>query len=187
MKRGQAGWVWQPPEWSPPGAVTFLHALLEGDGLSEWIGVKPDGRWADWLHQQGLAPYVWRELKVHGTTSALPPEVGEGLRTRYYRAVADAQLHTAELRTVLSCLDAAGVTPILFKGAALAYTAYPDPACRPMDDLDLWIDPEAMAAARAALCAIGYRERVKLRTAARSPTGNQRRGSSWSAQRRAKD
>ena len=53
-------------------------------------------------------------------------------------------LHTSELTGVLDALDAASVTPVLFKGAVLAYTVYPDPGCRPMGILDLWIDLDAM-------------------------------------------
>ena len=53
------------------------------------------------------------------------------------------------------------MTPVLFKGAVLAYTAYPDPACRPMGDLDLWIDLDAMPRAQAALEGLGYVQRLK--------------------------
>ena len=63
---------------------------------------------------------------------------------------------------MLDVLVAAGVTPVLFKGAVLAYTAYPDPACRPMGDLDLWIDLDAMPRAQAALESLGYVQRLKV-------------------------
>jgi hypothetical protein len=79
----------------------------------------------------------------------------------YYNAAGDAELHTRELADVLAVLVAAGVTPVLFKGAVLAHAAYPDPACRPMGDLDLWIDVAAMPRAQAALESLGYVQRLK--------------------------
>ena len=75
----------------------------------------------------------------------LPAEFSGALRGMYYNAAGEAELRTRELADALDVLVAAGVTPVLFKGAVLAYTAYPDPACRPMGDLDLWIDLEAMS------------------------------------------
>ncbi len=162
MKAAHAQLMWQPPGWSPPGAVAFLHALLAGGPrLADWAAGAPDVRWGEWLVGQGLAPYVWRQLKAVGCTTALPQGLSQALRGAYYTAVADAELRNTELRQVLDCLKAAGVTPILFKGAALAYTAYPDPACRPMGDLDLWVTEDAMPLARAALQAAGYREQAK--------------------------
>jgi hypothetical protein len=139
-----------------------LHGLLGDDpALRAWAQGAPDPAWAGWLGEQGLAPYTWQRLKSSGAASVLPPPLGQALRGAYYAAVADAELHAAELRDVLTQLAAAGVTPVLFKGAALAYTAYPDPACRPMGDLDLWVTAEAMPRARAALVAAGYREHAK--------------------------
>lgn len=52
-----------------------------------------------------------------------------------------------ELRRVLAALSAAGIHPILFKGAALAYSHYSDPSLRPRGDTDLLIDAGAIASA----------------------------------------
>lgn len=155
--------VWQPPGWSPQGAVDFLHGLVAEDAgrLAAWALGKPDETWATWLRGQGLAPYVWHRLKAAGCTNEAPPGRVQTLRGAYYAAVADAELHTAELVAVLATLRAARVTPVVFKGAALAYLAYPDPACRPMGDLDLWVTAESMQTAQAALEAVGYRQHVK--------------------------
>lgn len=162
MKQGPAPWMWQPPGWSPAGAVDFLRSLINDDaGLTRWAQAGPDARWAEWLRSQGLAPYTWRRLKETGCAGNLPLDCAALLRGAYYAAAGDAELHRAELSAALACLRQAGITPILFKGAALAYTAYPDPACRPMGDLDLWVTAEAMPVARAALVGLGYAERSK--------------------------
>jgi hypothetical protein len=150
MKQAAGPIVWQPPGWSPQGAVDFLRGLVDGGlGLTHWAQAGPDARWAGWLRGQGLAAYAWRRLKDTGCASHVPHACAEPLRHAYYAAAGDAELHRAELGAALDCLRAAGITPILFKGAALAHTVYPDPACRPMGDLDLWVTAEAMPAARA--------------------------------------
>ena len=54
-------------------------------------------------------------------------------------------------------LTQADVEFIWMKGAALAYTVYPNPACRGRGDLDLWIQLEQLSLATAVLQGLGYR------------------------------
>ncbi len=91
----------------------------------------------------------------------LSPEFAMHLKAAYYTAIGDAELHQSELAAVLRALDLQCITPVLFKGAALAFTVYPDPACRPMGDLDLWVTDAEMPKAQAALEAIGYQFAAK--------------------------
>lgn len=159
---GTGSGVWRPPGWAPVEAAAFLRSLMEDSpALAAWAQSRPDASWADWLARLGLAPFAWRRLKATGCSGTLAAPLAHALRTAYYGAAADAELHGNELRAILACLSQAGVSPILFKGAALAYTAYPDPACRPMGDLDLWLTEEGMNLARVALAALGYRELCK--------------------------
>jgi hypothetical protein len=61
-----------------------------------------------------------------------------------------------ELRVVLAGLAAAGVRPILLKGAALARTHYPRPELRPRADTDLMISVSDREVVARALVALGY-------------------------------
>lgn len=155
--------AWQPIAWQPPAATSFLRALVADDGpvLRAWAIAAADPAWGQWLRGQGLAAYAFHRLRAAGALADLPPTLHAALRGHYYTVAGDAELHTRELAAVLDILAAAGVTPIVFKGAALAFTAYPDPACRPMGDLDLWLTDEAMPRGQAALEAAGYRQRIK--------------------------
>ncbi len=155
--------MWRPPGWQPAGAAEFLRALVARDGaaLHAWAATRADAGWCDWLHGQGLAAYAFHQLHATGALSELPLELQAALRGRYYTATGDAELHTRELAEVLDILARRGITPIVFKGAALAFTVYPDPACRPMGDLDLWLSDDEMPHAQAALEAAGYRQHVK--------------------------
>ncbi len=153
--------AWQPSAFVPPDAATLLRALTDDAALAAWAASRPDPAWADWLRGQGLAALVCHSLRRTGAFGRLPTVLAQPLAAAYYRAAADAELHTRELDAVLQALAAAGVAPVLFKGAALAHLVYPDPACRPMGDLDLWLTAAEMPAAIAALQAAGYRQHVK--------------------------
>ena len=154
----------QPSVGYPQGAVSLLRALVAPDtaALGVWVTeARPDAHWAEWLRRQQLAPLAFYRLRQAGVLARLPAEFSGALRGMYYNAAGEAELRTHELADALGVLIAAGVTPVLFKGAVLAYIAYPDPVCRPMGDLDLWIDLEAMPRAQAALEGLGYVQRLK--------------------------
>lgn len=108
----------------------------------------------DWLKRHQLAAAAWVALRH---AYSLPPDVKADLRQAYYLAVGDGELHRQELRTVLTALTRANLTAVAFKGAALAHITYPDPAARPMGDLDLWLSAAEMPQAQAVLEAAGYR------------------------------
>ncbi|MES2606903.1 MAG: nucleotidyltransferase family protein [Pseudomonadota bacterium] len=57
---------------------------------------------------------------------------------------------------VLDALAAAGVDALVFKGAALAYLLYANPACRTRADSDVLIQPWELALATRALITLGY-------------------------------
>jgi hypothetical protein len=108
----------------------------------------------EWLRQQGLAPLTWFICK----SSPLPTDIRQQLQQTYYSAVGDAELHGRELHSVLQALQTQDIWPVVFKGASLSWTAYPDPACRPMGDLDLWIQASELPSAQAVLRDLGYRQ-----------------------------
>jgi hypothetical protein len=78
------------------------------------------------------------------------------LRRAYYAAAGDAELHQRELAHVLRQLNDRQIQVVVFKGAALAHSVYPDPACRTMGDIDLWMAGEDIERARQALREMGY-------------------------------
>jgi hypothetical protein len=69
----------------------------------------------------------------------------------------------AVLAEVLAALRAEGVRAALIKGCGLAGTIYPDPATRPMLDVDLLVPAPRMAEAARALYAIGFARAGKAR------------------------
>lgn len=141
---------------------------LVRDLLTRYLLREPDTRYPQtaarlgvgWLQDQGLAALIWQDWQGRDA-AGISAEFTLCLRTAYYMAVGDAELHRRELQTVLQSLRAEGLTALAFKGAALAYTVYPDPACRPMGDIDLWLEAGQMEDASAALQQLGYRAQHK--------------------------
>lgn len=82
----------------------------------------------------------------------------EALTRHVYQAVAVDLMRAAELREVLAALAQAGLSVLLLKGAALAYTLYPEPHLRDRCDTDLLL-PSRDEAERAwrVLQTLGYR------------------------------
>ncbi|HUK33452.1 MAG TPA: nucleotidyltransferase family protein [Vicinamibacterales bacterium] len=72
-------------------------------------------------------------------------------------AVVEA-LMARELREALAELAKAGIQPVLFKGAALAYTHYDRPELRPRSDTDLMIPPAARDEVARALASLEYEQ-----------------------------
>lgn len=86
----------------------------------------------------------------------VPAAVHSALERAYLAASARSLFLTAALHEALGALAAAEVPALLLKGAALLATAYPDPAQREMLDLDVLVPADRLAAANAALVALGY-------------------------------
>jgi hypothetical protein len=61
-----------------------------------------------------------------------------------------------EVVRVVDACAAAGVRPLIIKGAALAYSIYPRPWQRPRDDLDLFVSESGAEALRPVFAGLGY-------------------------------
>ena len=103
-----------------------------------------DGAAVDWLNVHGLAPYAFHRLSETHLIERVAEEPRTALGLAYCIGLGRALAWEQELERILIALAAVEITPILFKGAVLAYTAYPSPACRPMGDLDLWLTAKEM-------------------------------------------
>jgi hypothetical protein len=78
------------------------------------------------------------------------------------RAVLYGAVREAECRRVLQACTVAGLTPLIFKGAALAYSVYGAPWTRPFVDVDMLVSPAEAAALRRVLVSLGYEPAVQV-------------------------
>ena len=134
--------------------MTALAACVLGDG-SAWLArgdrdVQPLLAAAD-VH--GVLPLVAERADA----LRLPDDWVAALRRRHQRVAAADLIREHELQVLLDAFSQAGLTPLVVKGAALAYTAYRRPDLRSRVDTDLLIDATERRAAERVLEEQGYR------------------------------
>lgn len=144
----------------PAAVAPALRARLAGR-VADWpsLGAEAWAEAAAALDAQGVLPLVHAggfASARPGGDDALPPVLAAAAAAAYFRVAAHNALLLAERDDVLAALAGRGVRAVPLKGAALLGTAYPNVALRPLGDLDLLVDPDAMGAAGAALEARGY-------------------------------
>ena len=96
---------------------------------------------------------------VRRSNLRIPSEASDPLESAFYGAsLRHEQLHAA-LAEIAGALSQKGLQAIALKGMALADSAYPHPACRPMEDLDLLVRPDDRGAVSEVLVSLGYIDR----------------------------
>lgn len=106
--------------------------------------------------RHGVAPLLYRRVGAVGATAALPDATLARLESAYVHSALRQRSVRAELRQILLTLQRARTPVVLLKGAHLSDLVYPDPALRPMRDLDLLVSPTNLARVELALNSIGY-------------------------------
>ena len=106
--------------------------------------------------QEGVAPLLARHLIESG--SSYPAWVKRSLHVLLERHQQMAEIRTQVLLEVLGLFEQEGIRCLVLKGAALAYTIYPDPSSRPMRDIDLLLSKNEVDRAHGLLKANGYRQ-----------------------------
>ena len=158
------------------GVYRALCDLLAGGPEAvDWAGFSPLdwARLAGMAEVEGVGPLLYwhirqkeqmidrteieREL-VDRWPAAIPAPVIERLSGLYYNTAAANALLFDELGRIMRGLNAAGIQPVILKGAALAFSHYPDPGLRPMGDLDLLVYPADLENAVEIVESLGYRE-----------------------------
>jgi hypothetical protein len=132
------------------GEVSAISEALKED-LSNGKGREEIAAFA--ISTQGLSPLVSR---CRGAPT-LPAALSDFLSQEDFHSKARARRLVETLAGTVRALRAAGVEVVALKGATLAFFHYPDPALRPMGDLDLLLrDPRDFARATAALVGSGW-------------------------------
>jgi hypothetical protein len=103
-----------------------------------------------------MATLLKKHLEESG--SKQPITVRRSLDILCKRHQHQAAVRLKVLQEVLQIFDSNGLKPIVIKGAALCYTIYPDPALRPMRDMDLLFHPGEVDHAQRLLRESGFRQ-----------------------------
>lgn len=144
----------------------LLCGVLRG-AVSRWPGAA-DGVQAEALIEaatrHGVQGVLYARLQP-GAGGDWPAALVRGLHREAVREGAAEMLRQQVVAEVLAALAAAGIEPVLFKGTALAYSLYPDPALRPRCDTDLIVPLQQRQQAFDALREIGFSRVLELGTA----------------------
>lgn len=113
------------------------------------------------LRSHRLNPAAWAMLTRHGLQDRLRHAVREDLSQAYRASALTNRFRMNRFDAVLAGLAEKGLSPVAFKGIALANTVYDDIGARPMGDIDCLIAPEDAEAVAAVLAAHGFHERER--------------------------
>ncbi|MDW8276542.1 MAG: nucleotidyltransferase family protein [Anaerolineales bacterium] len=128
----------------PEGFQDSLRAVLHT--FSGWDTLPAQAE------QHGMGPLLWYHLREE----KIPSETRRALQGLYLRNRALNQIHAETLRDLLETLERHDIRPLLLKGLALAWQIYPDPALRPVSDIDLFVNKEQLLPTIEALRRAGY-------------------------------
>lgn len=103
--------------------------------------------------RHGMGPLLWYHLRG----AEIPAETRRALQGLYLRDRALNQIHAETLLSLLDVLEKHHIRPLVLKGLALAWQAYPDPALRPVSDIDLFLAQDDIPPAMEAMRQAGYR------------------------------
>jgi len=121
-------------EQNMENSTRVLHAVSD---MTSWGNLPAKAE----MHH--MAPLLYQNLKNCG--AVLPQEILPPLRALFLRHRLINRVRIRVLEEVLAGAQAVGVFPIVLKGAALSQTIYPDPALRPMNDIDLLVSDAELA------------------------------------------
>jgi len=114
----------------------------------------------EWMSLDAMAAQHRVQAQLHArlrNQSEIPVDIRSGWRAAHRSSAMAAMALRQELAEVTGLLEAEGLAPVALKGAWLAWHAYPDPALRPMRDIDLLLDTATVEPAFTCLQAAGYR------------------------------
>ncbi len=137
----------------------LLASIVRGDPIAAamWPAIDSDiDAFCASAEAHGVLPLVADRMRM--TRAAAPGALAARVaHLAEQHAVLDLARESA-LRAALAALDEAGLQPLVFKGAHLAYRDYARPDLRPRVDSDVLIPPDHRArdAAHRALSALGY-------------------------------
>src|SRR5450759_3717567 len=105
---------------------------------------------------QGCLPLLLEETSAETLKEQVGQKKYEKLRDLYQQSSLLNLWYDLELKRILEAFEVAHIPVMVLKGADLATTMYPRPELRHFGDVDLMVQPHALAAALAILEDSGY-------------------------------
>jgi hypothetical protein len=132
-------------------AARALGAILRGAHPAGLL----DPSVAESALEHGVGPLVYRALVDRGHWNTVPSPVQELLARCAREAIVTEPLRQAHLQQVTEALGGQGIRPLVFKGAAVGHSHYPEPWLRTRGDTDLLVRIEEVPRVDAVLTCLG--------------------------------
>lgn len=135
--------------------LTTLCALVRGDAAPP---LPPDTDWASLVtlaQAHGIGPLLLRALQGYG--AAIPADWLARLQSERTEIAVQHMLAARMQRRLASAMGDADIRCVWLKGIVLAHTVYPEPALRPMVDVDVLVPYAQRRGALAVAEAAGFR------------------------------
>jgi hypothetical protein len=148
-----------PNNSAPTTTRLILGALHPEQTAENWHAdcVQQQVNWEDLTIRAivfGLAPQL--HYRLDSWPIAIPPRTKAKLKVTYQAQAKRNEAIYEQLGEVLAACRTAQLKPIALKGIHLAAEYYPQPALRPMNDIDLLFKPEELPTAESLLSNLGY-------------------------------
>ncbi|MCA9919232.1 MAG: nucleotidyltransferase family protein, partial [Anaerolineales bacterium] len=135
----------------------LLDALRPQQQPEQWLTRAQQLNWDDFAVRAiafGLAPQIYARFKQWD--AKIPPKALAKLAVTHKMQAQRSEAIYAQLTQLLHATAAANLQPVALKGVHLAACYYPEPAQRPMNDIDLLFTPDELPQAEALLLELGY-------------------------------
>jgi hypothetical protein len=139
-------------------ARAFLATASSAELVEAAQALSPD----DWRQlivdatTHGMAPIVYYFSAASGALTLAPQEVATALTGRYTRTLVSVRRLELRLGEITHAFATRAQDILILKGPLLTRRLYPDPALRPIGDIDLLARPGALGDASATLTSLGY-------------------------------
>ncbi|MDD2917795.1 nucleotidyltransferase family protein [Rhodoferax sp.] len=104
--------------------------------------------------RQQVGPLFYWHLKAYGL--AYPQPIRRAMAAMYARQKSVAAVQAETLAEIIKTFADAGVEAVVIKGGAVAHIVYAEPGLRPMEDLDILVNPLQANIAHALLLELGF-------------------------------
>lgn len=138
------------------GGQSQTLLALTGTGAEPDLSALTPGDWQvidSMAAQHRLRPLLHAQ---HRDNAAIPAELRAMWQAAHRLSTLTAMTLRADLDQTVHLLHAGGFDPLVLKGGSLAWHVYPEPAQRPLRDIDLLLPETQFLAAWDYLCAAGY-------------------------------
>ena len=135
----------------PSAEARTLAAVMVGAQAATSL----DSRLAAAAVEHGVAPILYRALVERGDWERTARSARDVLVRAAREAVIVEPVRHVHLERTVAALANCGIAPLLFKGAVLAHTHYPEPWLRVRGDTDLLVRSDEVSIVDAALLRLG--------------------------------